>query len=428
MHPNEADFTQDGAEIVNFHGAHIMVYDYPADSKYIARKIANFKERMEDDALFAVVNLKVLLDRMEEWKINFSRAEPHYAFKCNNDPVIVRILANLGCGYDCASKDEIDYVLDNKLVPSEKIIYANTVKTQSFIKHASKIGINLMTFDNEEELYKIKKLHSDPKLLLRIYASDNYGQCSFGKKFGCDPDEEGPKLLQKAFELGIPVVGISFHIGIGFNDTQVICKAIKDARNLFEVGTKTGHKMTIFDIGGGFPGSDKMGKIPFKKISFDINQALDEHFPESMGVKIVSEPGRFFVASVVSVIVNIIAATKVKASRIFENPENPDEEAYLYYVNDGNFGSFSGRLFDNYTPKGEPLFIESGHEKEYPCIIYGPTCNGADKIEVKEKMRKMEVGEWLFYDDMGAYTKTISTNFNGFKQPKYFYFTDRETW
>lgn len=57
-----------------------------------------------------------------------------------------------------------------------------------------------------------------------------------------------------------------FHIGIGFNDTQVICKAIKDARNLFEVGTKTGHKMTIFDIGGGFPGSDKMGKIPFKKV------------------------------------------------------------------------------------------------------------------------------------------------------------------
>lgn len=45
---------------------------------------------------------------------------------------------------------------------------------------------------------------------------------------------------------------------------------------------------------------------------------MDENFPESMGVRIVSEPGRFFVASAVSVCVNIIAATKVNASRIFE--------------------------------------------------------------------------------------------------------------
>ena len=46
---------------------------------------------------------------------------------------------------------------------------------------------------------------------------------------------------------------------------------------------------------------------------------MDEYFPESMGVKIISEPGKYFVASAVSVVVNIIAATKVKTSRIFEN-------------------------------------------------------------------------------------------------------------
>ena len=50
-----------------------------------------------------------------------------------------------------------------------------------------------------------------------------------------------------------------------------------------------------------------------------IRPQLDEHFPESMGVKIIAEPGRFFSASPVSVIINIIAATKVKASRIYEN-------------------------------------------------------------------------------------------------------------
>uniref|UniRef100_A0A914E9D6 Ornithine decarboxylase n=1 Tax=Acrobeloides nanus TaxID=290746 RepID=A0A914E9D6_9BILA len=228
----------------------------------------------------------------------------------------------------------------------------------------------------------------------------------------------------------LPVVGISFHVGSGLNDTEATCNAIKDAKNLFEIGAKIGHKMTLLDIGGGFPGSDEMGKLPFKKIASVIRPQLDEHFPESMEVKIIAEPGRFFSASPVSVIINIIAATKVKASRIYENAENPDEEAYMYYTNDGLFGSFTCRVFDNYFPIGEPLFepIDGEPQQEYPCIIYGPTCDGADKIEIKDKLRKMNVGEWFYYPDMGAYTKTSSTNFNGFAQPKYFYFADRATW
>lgn len=40
----------------------------------------------------------------------------------------------------------------------------------------------------------------------------------------------------------------------------------------------------------------------------------------------------------------------------------------------------------------------------------------------------MSVGEWFYYPDMGAYTKTSATVFNGFAQPKYFYFADRATW
>jgi ornithine decarboxylase len=38
--------------------------------------------------------------------------EPFYAVKCNPDPVIVRLIATLGCGFDCASMSEIDFVLN----------------------------------------------------------------------------------------------------------------------------------------------------------------------------------------------------------------------------------------------------------------------------------------------------------------------------
>lgn len=63
--------------------------------------------------------------------------EPFYAVKCNPDPVIVRLLAALGCGFDCATKSEIEMVLKGlgsdlnfsaNNLGSDKIVYANPQK------------------------------------------------------------------------------------------------------------------------------------------------------------------------------------------------------------------------------------------------------------------------------------------------------------
>lgn len=48
-------------------------------------------------------------------------------------------------------------------VPAEKIIYANPAKPSSHIKYAAKVGVNLLTFDNKSELFKIKELHPKAK-------------------------------------------------------------------------------------------------------------------------------------------------------------------------------------------------------------------------------------------------------------------------
>lgn len=55
------------------------------------------------------------------------------AVKCNSDPLLLRIFAALGGGFDCASKSEIAAVLDLGVDPS-RIIYAHTCKLISHIK------------------------------------------------------------------------------------------------------------------------------------------------------------------------------------------------------------------------------------------------------------------------------------------------------
>lgn len=82
--------------------------------------------------------------------------------KCNDNLTVLEVLAALGTGFDCASKSEINKVLSLG-VDSDRIIFANPAKPTSHIRHAAAMGVNVMTFDNEVELYKVKSLFPDAK-------------------------------------------------------------------------------------------------------------------------------------------------------------------------------------------------------------------------------------------------------------------------
>lgn len=92
------------------------------------------------------------------------------AVKCNDDSVVLELLSSLGTNFDCASKGEINKVLSLD-VHQDRIIFANPTKHPHHIKHAKENGVNLMTFDNEAELQKIKKLYPNAKYALEKMAS-----------------------------------------------------------------------------------------------------------------------------------------------------------------------------------------------------------------------------------------------------------------
>ncbi|EDV18675.1 uncharacterized protein TRIADDRAFT_9870, partial [Trichoplax adhaerens] len=54
------------------------------------------------------------------------------AMKCNNDPVLLRTLINLGVSFDCASLGEIQSIINAGVNP-DRIIYANTIKAISHL-------------------------------------------------------------------------------------------------------------------------------------------------------------------------------------------------------------------------------------------------------------------------------------------------------
>jgi ornithine decarboxylase len=222
------------------------------------------------------------------------------AVKCNPDPYVIRLLASLGTGFDCASNNEISQVLDVGGIDPSNIIFANPCKAVSFVRNAAKRGVDMMTFDNTDELYKISRAHPGARCVVRILTDDSKSLCQFGIKFGA-PLGSVRGLLAKAKELNLNVVGVSFHVGSGCYDPSVYMDAIMRARAVFDMGKEAGYTFGLLDVGGGF--EDEL----FEQAASVLNQAIDQHFPDRRNIRIIAEPGRYFVSKAFRLAASIIA-------------------------------------------------------------------------------------------------------------------------
>lgn len=184
------------------------------------------------------------------------------------------------------------------------------------------MGVNTMTFDNADELYKIARAHPGAKLVVRILTDDSKSLCAFGIKFGA-PLVTVPGLLAKAKELNLDVVGVSFHVGSGCYDPSVYTDAIMRARAVFEMGQEAGFTFSLLDVGGGF--EDTL----FEQAASFLTTAIDQYFPDRDGIKIIAEPGRFYVSKAFKLAANIIARRAPLAGATTERSEDSDQPGVM---------------------------------------------------------------------------------------------------
>ncbi|KAG1842500.1 pyridoxal-dependent decarboxylase [Suillus subalutaceus] len=382
---------------------------------------------VDAERAFFVADLSQVYRQHERWMKNLPEIVPHYAVKCNPDPYVIRLLAALGAGFDCASNGEISQVLSIGGVDPSRIIFANPCKATSFVRSAARAGVNTMTFDNADELYKIARAHPGAKLIVRILADDSKSICRFGIKFGA-PLEVVPSLLSKAKELGLDVIGVSFHVGSGCYDPTIYGDAIRRARDVFIMGSQVGYKFSLLDVGGGFEDAR------FEAAASVLVDAINQYFPDRKGIRLIAEPGRFYVARAFSLAANIIArrAPMIENSLESLDPKpSSDEPSVMYYINDGVYGAFNCIMFDHQTVNPYVLSLDgsfhiSPSEPLSLCSVWGPTCDSIDCVsKAVELPDALQIGDWLGFDNMGAYTICAASQFNGFKFSNVVYTTSK---
>lgn len=373
------------------------------------QNIITEKLRAQDDDAFLVLDVNNLMKQHQMWVENISRVKPYYAVKCNDSEIVLTILAALGTGFDCASKREIQKVLNLGVEP-KRIIFAHPTKQISHILFARKVGVKKMTFDNFDELMKIKMLFPECEVILRIRYDAEKSQISFGKKFGCDPTTEAPELIKMCQELDMNLIGISFHGGSNCEDEEIFQNALLIFRKLFEFASTLGLKLFFVDIGGGFIGNDE---LLMRKYSRDINQGIDKYFKDE-NYEIIAEPGRYFTSSAFTLVCNVIA-------RRCQQDTLGNQIAFDYYVNDGIFNSFLGKYLGKCMNKQIFQVLRSNSEEEEPVYnstLWGQTCDVLDILAEDILLPKLFIGDWLIVKNMGSYTISTHVDFNGFEKHK----------
>lgn len=367
--------------------------------------INDFLEDNQSERAFYIIDLGALTNAYAEWMRLLPDIHPYYAVKCNPNPVILDALASLGTNFDCASEAEMKMVIDITKDPS-RIIFANPCKMSSQIRYARANDVDLMTFDCEEELYKIKLYHPYAKLVLRLAVDDSKSKCKFNKKFGCKLSQVS-ELLNIAKTLKLDVVGFSFHVGSGCSSANSYYEAIRDCRKATDLASALGITIAIIDIGGGFPGNNN--EITFEDIAEKVNSGIVDFFNselENKTIQFIAEPGRYFAEQTHTLVLNVIG------KKIYIDDET-GEKTLVYYLNDGVYGSFGCIYFDNNQPKIQPFNERDGNL--YKSMLFGPTCDSIDLITNEIMLPELAIGEWVYVENFGAYTVASSSNFNGFK-------------
>lgn len=322
--------------------------------------------------------------------------ELFYAMKSNPDPELLGMLNGLVDGIDVASYPEVALAAAAGVTP-DRLFHSHPVKKDTDIAACVRHGVQWFTFDNVDEIPKLRTHAPAADVLLRVAIKNDHCVVNLGAKYGAHEDE-AVALLLEARAAGVNVRGIAFHVGSQSSDPAIYLTALKAARRIFDEAAKVGVRLDTLDIGGGFPVVYRTEVPKLADFCRVVSRGLSQLFPA--GVRIIAEPGRCISGDSMTLVVRVIG-------------RSVRDGIPWYFIDDGLYGAFSGKLFDHCDYELIPQ--KRGPVRE--CVVAGPTCDSIDVVSRDQMLPDLEIGDLLIVPGMGAYTKASATSFNGFQPP-----------
>jgi len=360
------------------------------------------------------------------------RARLSYSMKANYNPHLLPILKSSKVMLTTVSGGEMQLALSNGFEPST-IIYNGNGKTDDSIEMAINAGVLLNVdslFDLEIILQYAHQLKKIANVLIRvnpILSDSNVHEynvtASQTSKFGTNIDELEPiyKLIENEHDKWIRLFGFHCHLGSTISNTQVIVECIEKMVKLFD--NKRFPHLRILNIGGGL-------NIDYKRYANRTATNQDEKYPSiptiedyvhaikeplkslPNTIELIVEPGRSLIANSCILITRVLGQKQTGSIRQLVVDASMTEcirpalyQAY-HHIDTVNSSTTDERI---------------------PYDVVGPVCESGDFLGKQRCLPKtLKRGDFLAIFDIGAYSSSMSSNYNMRPRPAEYTLDEQE--
>ena len=364
-------------ELAKEYGSPLFIYS----SKEIEDNFLNYKNEIRDQDLVC------------------------YAVKANSNIHILKLLSDLGSGFDVVSGNELQRCLlagaDRK-----KIVFSGVAKSHEEIKLAVEsdiLSINIESVGEFERIAAIaKELNKIVNCALRINPDITIGSHKYietgskTSKFGLDKESVGKiSELSKSNE-HINIKAVACHIGSQISDENLILKSLIYIKEIADQLKGEGHELNFLDIGGGLGIQYKDEEKGDPKILIsEVKTLLKE-----TDYQVIVEPGRSIVGT------SGILLTKVE---------------YIKEAGEKKFAIIDAGMNDLIRPSLYEAWhkVREVEERDLESETYdlaGPVCETGD-ILARDRSLKLQPDDYLVFMDVGAYGSVMSSNYNSRLKP-----------
>lgn len=338
-----------------------------------------------------------------------------FAMKSNSNQAVLRVLANLGAGFDIVSEGELRRAIAAGGDPG-KCVFAGVGKSEGEIRYALEQGIYCFNVESEPELERINRVAArlkkkapvavrlNPNVDAHTHAKITTG--TYENKFGI-AFEEVEGVYARASKLkNLHLRGLQMHIGSQLTEVKPFETAVKKVAPLAKV-LATRYGFEFFSIGGGLgimykdalaSGEDRWWKKPDARNLLTPQKYAETLVPllKPLGLRILIEPGRFISGNAG------ILVTRVE---------------YIKRTGKKNFVIVDAAMNDLIRP----AFYESYHEivpltrrsgKAVSSDVVGPVCESGDYFCKDRPLPKVGEGEYIALLSAGAYGSVMGSNYN----------------
>ncbi len=331
-----------------------------------------------------------------------------YSVKANSNLSILKVLLELGAGFDIVSLGELERVIKIGAQP-EKIIYSGVGKSEEEIIRSLEYGIHCFNVESFSELERINsiatKLNKVAPVSIRINPNIDPGSHEFistgveTTKFGINLKNMMDAFIYANNEKSIELLGIDYHIGSQIESLDPFKEAIVSVKKIVDQLKENNINIKLIDMGGGlginYQNNDAPSLNDFGKT---INQVINDN--ELSDYDFIIELGRSIVGNVGYILTSVEYIKK-------------DSEKNFVIVDAGMDNLIRPALYDAWH---EIKPITDNKEQNILCDIVGPVCECTDFLG-KDRRLSVQQGDLLIISSCGAYASSMASNYNSRPKP-----------